>query len=238
MNTKIGITERGDAALDFSWTKKLQPKGNIIISKSINDALINALIAYKDKIIVHITCTGFGGSILEPNVPNKLWTRTQVDKLIAGGFPVKQMVLRVDPIIPTKRGLKTAESVLDLFDTSGIERVRYSFIDMYRHVKDRFQAKSLPLPFNGFCAPDYMINNALDLFRQYGLTYKFEACSENTIHKIGCISQRDFDILGIAEKAGNTGPQRIGCACHSGKIELLTERKKCWHGCVYCYWRN
>ena len=39
----FGITERGDAGLDFEWENHLQP-GNIIISKSLNDKLIEKLV--------------------------------------------------------------------------------------------------------------------------------------------------------------------------------------------------
>lgn len=237
MSVKVGITERGDAGLDFSWTSKLLP-ANIIISKSINNFLIKEVIRQQEKIILHVTCTGFGASILEPNVPNKLWTRLQIVKLIAEGFPVEQLVLRIDPIIPTEQGINTAKGILDLFGDTGIKRVRYSFMDMYKHVKDRFTAKSLPLPYRGFCAPAEMINNALVLFSKYSEKYEFEACAENTQHKLGCISQKDFDIFGITKKAIPNGAQRMGCSCIAGKTELLKKRSKCRHGCIYCYWKD
>jgi len=238
MTIKIGITERGDAGLDFSWVDKLLPAGNILITKSINDVFIKLAVAHKENVIVHVTCTGFGASILEPNVPNKLWTRLQVIKLIAAGFPVQQIVLRIDPIIPTERGIETAKGILSLFEDTGIRRVRYSFMDMYKHVKNRFEDKSLPLPYEGFCAPKTMIDNAMLLFSRNSTKYDFEACAEATIHKLGCVSQRDYDILGITEKAVVSGKQRMGCSCAEGKTELLTRKTKCWHNCVYCYWRS
>jgi len=105
---KIGVTERGDAGLDFSWIDKLY-SANIIISKNLNDTLIDNLIKNKDKIIFHMTCTGYGNTILEPNVPNVLYNRKQIDKLIDLGFPVKQIVLRIDPIIPIDKGMSTVE---------------------------------------------------------------------------------------------------------------------------------
>ena len=71
---KFGITEAGDAGLDFSWADKLLD-GNIIITKHLttkNTQLLKLLIENQDKIILHATCTGFGGTKMEPNVPKPI----------------------------------------------------------------------------------------------------------------------------------------------------------------------
>ena len=84
MINKIGITERGDGGLDFSWADKIKDlKACIVISKNINDKLIKHLLENKSKIILHATITGYGGSILEPNVPYAEWNFSQLNKLIA-----------------------------------------------------------------------------------------------------------------------------------------------------------
>lgn len=66
---KIGITERGDAALDFSWYDKLSTvSGAILITKNITDEFIHRVMqAYQNgyKLIIHATCTGWGQSIIE-----------------------------------------------------------------------------------------------------------------------------------------------------------------------------
>lgn len=85
---KVGITERGDAGLDFSWVEKLLPL-NVIITKNLNDTIIKHLVNNKDKIILHMTCTGLGSTVIEPNVPNVEFTYSQIRKLIKEGFPVK-----------------------------------------------------------------------------------------------------------------------------------------------------
>ncbi|MEG1564710.1 MAG: DUF1848 family protein [Bacteroides sp.] len=234
---RFGITERGDAGIDFSWVDKLLD-ANIIISKYLNDALIRELIAHKDKIIFHTTCTGYGETILEPNVHNLIWTHQQTLKLIERGFPVEQIVLRVDPIIPTKRGIKTMEMVLNFFMDSGIKRVRYSFLDMYPHVKDRFSQAELPLPYSTFCAPKSMIDCAMSIFDLYCDKYEFESCAENTKHQLGCISRKDFNILGINGSAEPAGFQRKGCLCVAGKTELLSSKVQCPNKCLYCYWKD
>jgi DNA repair photolyase len=204
----------------------------------LNNKLIENLISNKDKIIFHCTCTGFGGTVIEPNVPEVESTHKQVQKLITEGFPTQQVTLRVDPIIPTEKGLQTVCNVLDMFKDTGIKRVRYSFLDLYPHVKERFTKADIPLPYNSFTTPKYMINNTLRLLDKYEDTYEFESCAETTKHQTGCISQKDLDILGIDEKIETGGFQRVGCMCATGKTELLNSKKQCSHGCIYCYWRN
>lgn len=235
---KVGITERGDAGLDFTWVNKLL-SANIIITKNLNDTIIEHLINNKDKIILHITCTGLSGTKIEPNVPSVEYTHQQIRNLIQSGFPVNQIVLRVDPIIPLKVVLeRKVRYVLDRFQDTGIKRVRYSFLDMYPHVKERLIEAGINLPYTTFCCPDYMKENALYLLNQYANIYEFEACAENTFHQLGCISQKDLDILGIKEEANPFGFQRKGCMCVAGKTELLSNKKKCSSGCLYCYWKG
>lgn len=113
-NLKIGITEAGDAALDFSWVSKINNvDGVILITKNLTDKLIDEIMKHKNKIILHATCTGMGGTCIEPNVPTYMYQLEQVSKLIATGFPAEKITIRIDPIIPTNKGLQTAQKVID-----------------------------------------------------------------------------------------------------------------------------
>ena len=246
----IGITERGDAGLDLSWLYKLDKlNGAILITKNLNDAFIDSVLLHRESIIVHATITGFGGTILESNVPTLDWSYRQLSKLVAQRFPIDQIVLRIDPIIPTVKGLKVVRSVLDKFKHSGINRVRFSFIDMYPHVKERFKQAGLRNPYEGvlnsFSPPSYMASEAKELFREYTHLYSFESCAEyitkeDNIEPMGCISQKDLNLLGIFEKPDFTRHkgQRHSCRCPGFKTELLSNKAPCAHGCLYCYWRN
>lgn len=59
---KIGITERGDAGLDYTWVTKLNKMdGVILITKNLSDKFIQTVTdCYKSypNIIVHAGCTG------------------------------------------------------------------------------------------------------------------------------------------------------------------------------------
>lgn len=238
---KFGITEAGDAGLDFSWENKLL-EGNIIITKHMtnkNTKLNKLLLENQDKIILHATCTGYGGTKMEPNVPKPYNIYQGICELINNGFPVEHIVLRTDPIIPTKRGIEHAIDSWTLFKDTGITRVRYSIIDMYPHVKERILKEYDKIPFESFRAPQYMINNLLNAIEPFRKYYTFEACAENLPDRIGCISKKDYEILGLDTSTIQAGGfQRKTCACCAGKTELLTNKKRCPSGCLYCYWKD
>ena len=105
----IGITECGDAGLDFSWVEQIPATDfSILITKNINDKFIDEVIKVKNKVIVHATITGMGGTVVEPRVPPAYISIGQLERLIAKGFPAEQIVLRIDPIVPTQKGINTA----------------------------------------------------------------------------------------------------------------------------------
>ena len=245
---RIGITEISDPAFHLDIFDRLY-KGNIIITKNLTPALINKLVENKDKCILHCTCTGMGGSKIEPLVPKMTWTFLQVKKLITDGFPVDHIVLRIDPIVPTEKGIETALSVLNLFKPLGIKRIRISFLDMYNHVKERFNENNIPIPYDTFHADD------LTRWEAYGAINNFcvendlelEMCGEppigtdGSIKTVGCLSQKDIDILGLTDEIVLEGKKdgRKECQCPANKFELIKDKpKQCHNGCLYCYLKN
>ncbi len=262
--TKIGITEQGDAGIDLSWAKKLMNvAGAVLITKNITEDFINYnwyLNNTNYKTIIHCTCTGFGGTELEPNVPEYQDQLNQLKRLIDGGFPIERCVLRIDPIFPTQKGLLkiheviTYAAMLGFFDEvkyGSKIRVRISVIDEYNHVKDRFKKKGWPNVYDSnFQASDKQLEMVIKQLSQYGLTY--EVCAENDLYHlsksvpscahmievIGCISLKDLNIMNLAgySNAGINPQNRNGCHCLAGKTELLSNRRQCSNGCLYCYW--
>lgn len=247
----IGITETGDPSQNFSWMRNLQP-ANIIITKRISNRLANDLLLYEvtKKCILHIGCTGYGGTILEPNVPS--WTETLVSTkhLIKEGFPANQIVLRVDPIIPTPKGIDLAIQIMDKFTKeTDINRIRISFMDMYPHVKQRFIDADIALPYESFHAPESMQAEAAYRISMFVKAHKelnlsIESCAESAwpdIIQSGCISIKDLQILGLQNDIhliGQSG-QRQGCRCPANKKQILTcKPEPCKHNCLYCFWKQ
>lgn len=239
---RIGITEAGEVSFDLSVFDRLY-EGNIIITKRLTDKLNDKLVEHQDKIILHLTCTGYGGTVLEPFVPTVEQTYNKFLQLINKGFPISHVVLRIDPCIPTEKGKDVMISVVETFKDSGIRRVRFSVLDMYNHVKERFIEKGLPIPYDTFHAP---LNDRKELYKilqAYGSNYKFdvEACGEPGIDSVSCLSQKDIDILGLTDKITLIGnkEQRKSCGCPSNKTELLKGKPhQCSNSCLYCFWKN
>ena len=250
---KIGATDGGDAGLDQSWVDKLNTvDGAIVITKNLTQGFRDAVLSNKEKLIVHATTTGYGGTVLEPNVPSVDEQFDSIMALVRFGFPKERIVIRVDPIIPTPKGIKTAEDVIKKFIGAGFSRFRVSIIDMYPHVRERFKQAGLPLPYgeNGFSpnaeqvhAVDEMLMRAFAYYGARSPMPRFEGCAEpglsNVIH-CGCVSGYDLKLLGLSETetADGVGYQRKHCMCYSGKTELLKSNSRCEHGCLYCFWKK
>lgn len=216
----FGITERGDAGLDQSWRTYIGPK--IAITK--NPELIKDI---DSLTIVHCTITGFGGKVIEPNVPRPQDALREYHRLVDQYGP-ERIVLRVDPIV-YKREI-FAENVLK----EAMGRVRISFLDAYPHVRARLAAVFL----NNFIQQT-QFHAPIEWRQEFASRYpEAEICGEPDMKCTGCISERDYKALGLTVPENvTTGRQRKECLCLSTKKELLTKRGQCKHGCLYCYWK-
>lgn len=233
----IGITERGDAALDCEWKTWVQNKNPaILITK--NPLLLASHLLEVDNfnIIVHATITGYGGTILEPNV-------VTIDKAIMGIkalkklLPSEKIVIRIDPIIPTEKGINLAISVLEEINFLGIFRIRISFIDLYPHVLKRFEKENILIEWSSFHTPLATRQNAYLKLQQHSKTV-IEVCGEPNFQCTGCVSEMDCAILKVLIDHRKNNHQRPTCACLSLKKELLNNKKPCIHNCLYCYWKK
>ena len=243
----IGVTERGDAALDTSWESWVfkQRRPAILISKDplkLHSEVTSmaARYGFQPNIIVHCTITGLGGTKIEPNVPI-------VDISLEGYrnfvelLGEDRVVLRCDPIIPTEKCVVFAAS--RVMSKALGTRIRLSFLDMYSHVKQRFIDAGVDIAKLGVkdgslhaSLEDRM--NLVELMKQHvSNPQMLSACGEPGIQSEPCVSKRDCDILGV-ELMPSTSKQRFACHCAANKTELLKTKKPCKHGCLYCYWRS
>ena len=239
---RIGVTESNEIAYNLDAFDRLY-KGNIIITKRLTDKLIEKLIEYKDKIILHLTVTGMGSTRIEPFVPTPQKTLEKLHKLLDGGFPTSHIVLRIDPIVPTRKGMETAMGVLKLFRGLGIKRVRISFLDNYKHVRERFKEIGVELYNGEFHAPLKERLKCLTTIKYCAEECGYEtveACGEPGIDSIPCLSQKDIDILGLTDEISLEGSaeQRTSCNCPANKTSLLKGKpERCLHKCLYCFWK-
>ena len=243
IENRIGVTEAGEIAYNLDVFDRLY-KGNIIITKRLTDKLIEKLIEHKDKIILHLTVTGMGSTRIEPFVPTPQKTLEKLHKLLDGGFTTSHIVLRIDPIVPTRKGVETAMGVLRLFRGLGIKRVRISFLDNYKHVRERFKEIGVELYNGEFHAPLKERLKCLTTIKYCAEECGYEtvgACGEPGIDSIPCLSQKDIDILDLTDEIVLEGSaeQRKSCGCPANKSELLRVKPhRCENKCLYCYWRD
>lgn len=231
----VGITENGDAAVDYSWYNKIGSSlFSVIITKKATPQFVRSVIEKREKIILHLTCTGWGGTQLEPNAYEVEKTRDAFDCLISQGFPIAQIVLRVDPVIPTQQGIERVELVLQAFADSGIKRLRYSFIDNFPRIRSTMHAMGFDLPWETIHASQKQRDLFYSLIVHYP-QFQYESCAEKDEHKLGCISPRDFEVLHLDVPKLKRAHIRPGCLCCTLKTELLESTKLCPIGCAYCY---
>lgn len=240
----IGITERGDAALDTSWINWVS-KGNaaILITKDpikLKNILFEniPIFCYKN-IIMHCTVTGMGGTYLEPNVPAYKDIKSDLMNLKTDfelkGFSLAKLVLRVDPIIPVSPALEEQIKVIeDLGNENYFDEVRISFIDNYYHNRYR-----VSLPWESLHAPLEMRQAAYDKIKQ-ACNLPLNICGEPGFTCNGCVSESDINALGrkIEDYSLVMNGQRQFCSCIAAKKELLNNKHPCAHNCAYCYWKR
>lgn len=244
---RIGVTECGDPSIDLSWVNKVNTvDGIILITKNLTDAVIEKVYLNLDKYIFHITCTGWGKTVIEPNVPKYTEQLDNAKKLLDLGVDVNKIVIRVDPIIPTPRCLNRARRVFDYAVSLGFKRFRVSLLDAFPHVRERFKKMNIAPPYgNNFCPTPEMIADANKMFAELKAEYPdimIESCAEKDLVETdicGCVGKKDIELLGLnVAEADEIGFQRKTCLCCSAKTELLEKKKRCPYKCLYCYWRD
>jgi len=234
--SKIGITERGDAAFNDKWIKWVK-SGNpaVLITKQPN-ILVNKLISndlLDSNIIIHVCITGNGDTVIEPNVP-KYQDSLDDFYYLVDKYGKDRVVLRIDPIIPTEPFLQNSYAVLDAAKTKlgdDLPRVRISFLDNYNHVKERMKELGLETFDYYFHAP---LSTRIKIWNDMG---RPELCGEEGMTSTSCISEIDCKIFGV-EPIKAEHSQRKECGCLGNKHELLNTPKPCNSKCVYCYWKN
>lgn len=234
---KIGITERGDAALNTKWIPWVVCKRPAILITKDPSRLFNIINAGESSqdynIIIHCTITGNGGTDMEPYVPDYK-TSLQGYRKFVEKYGKDRVVLRIDPIIHLEPYIDNSLKVLEeakLMMGDNMTRVRISFMDNYEHVKERM-IKNGQIPFDfSFNAP---LRTRISIWEKMG---KPLLCGEKDMPSVGCISETDCQILNVEPDTKTTG-QRKACQCLNNKLELLNTPQQCEHNCVYCYWKK
>lgn len=259
----IGMTEAGDAGRDLSWFEKLTSDdayaGAILITKYGQSPAFQQKVRELFSIkpcIIHFGCTGWGSTAMEPgNVPPEELI-SSIRSFIDSGFPAENIVLRIDPIIPTPEGLEKAKAVLALSQRiiPDVTRIRISIYDDYHAARAEMIRRGYQ-PIDHITKwknemerrpTERQIQRVAGALMAAAPHQKFELCAEpelndflpDIFHWSGCLSKKDCDIMGITvpDGIGINGQNRFGCRCLMMKKELLSNKRRCPNNCAYCYW--
>lgn len=123
--------------VENSWTSRLT-EINVITTKNLTVEFMDFCVKNKDRIYLHIIINGMGASILEPNIPSVRNMFILVSELIQKGFPQKQILIIVNPILSNDNGLKSLELLLKAFTEFKLLRLRFVRFQLlgYKNVDD------------------------------------------------------------------------------------------------------
>lgn len=139
----ISYYKSGDPTLDLRWVSLLTDI-NVILTKRITDEFIDVCIQNKHRIFLHVNITGMGKTQLEPNIPSVKETFNQLAKLLQQGFPQKQILVIVNPVLSNDNGLRALELLLRVFTEYKLLRLRVVRLQLiqYRFADDKQQEYS------------------------------------------------------------------------------------------------
>lgn len=242
----VYINELGDLACHPAVLAQALAEGKkvVVYTKNLTDEIKGLLLKHRAQTVLHLTITGWGGTMLEPGVP---FPDTQIEamhRLIHAGYPSERITVRLDPIIPNFDGVETAKNVLSKLPTT--IPVISSILQMYdRHAKlfnmfgidkNQYSVKSGKSTFisKDQATKIYSYINPARWHKVSVCGHPYEI--QGAIHD-GCINKKTLELLSLPLVETLTR-QRPGCKCIGRKHQLLNYQHTCTHGCLYCYAHN
>jgi len=164
-----------------SWTNKITDI-NIITTKVITDKFINFVVHHKNKVFIHFVCNGTGGTVLEPNIPNLKQSFYTLKSLIDAGFPQKQILVIIKPVIQNDNGIKSIKLMMQLFSKFKLLKLRYVRIELLRYYKN-----------DTFNKPKETIDNYSSIINtNKNKSYTYEIANKNISKRFKTISSKQI----------------------------------------------
>ncbi len=215
------------------WTKS--PK-NLILRGRLQETLSRYA-----QIYVHLTITGMGGSVFEPQIPAWEETVGLLGAVVEAAKSPERICWRFDPILEAEKNGKEFSNLpyfprlAEAVSAFGIKQVRTSWVSPYKKVTARMAKQGWRLLQK---TPDERRRQAEwmeDVCKQFG--FSLGMCAMEGFPVSRCIDGERFSRLhpgglnGSNEKARG---QRELCGCTKSRdIGWYTDR--CRHVCLYCY---
>lgn len=131
-----------DPTLSYEWINKLT-EINIINTKVLNQEFCDIVLQNKNKIFLHVTISGMGKTPFEPNIPSVKTTFDYLKYLVNNRFPINQILIIINPILPNDNGLKALKLLLKVLTEYRELRLRWVRTNLltYKTVADLYDSK-------------------------------------------------------------------------------------------------
>lgn len=131
-----------DPTLSYEWINKLT-EINILNTKVLNQEFCDIVLQNKNKIFLHVTISGMGKTPFEPNIPSVKTTFDYLKYLVNNGFPINQILIIINPILPNDNGLKALKLLLKVLTEYRELRLRWVRTNLltYKTVADLYDSK-------------------------------------------------------------------------------------------------
>lgn len=204
--------------------------------------LRQALASY-DQVFCHLTITGLGGTLLEPNIPPWGQVVEQLPELVEFIGHPRRLTVRFDPIIHWREygeigsNFPLGRQILERCAAYGTQTIRISFATLYGKVRRRKGWDWYDPPLAERLV---MVRELVSFARPLGLT--IYACSDQGLEEAGAAPSRCIDGGLLAElhpqclpaRAGKDSGQRPECGC-TPSVDIGSYNMRCPNGCRYCY---
>ena len=215
------------------WTKNPH---NMIKPGKLRDILS----AYS-QIYVHLTITGLGKTILEPNIPEWNEIVSMIPNLVEMVNAPERITWRFDPLIEAEKdGTKISNFALfgkiaEKATKHGITSCRTSWVEPYKKVIRRLDKKGIKLTI---LSKEKRQIQAKELEAQAGnLGMDISYCSMEGFSRSHCIDGKLLNRLhpkGFSCSEKRAKGQRKLCGC-TKSLDIGWYSLKCDNGCLYCY---
>lgn len=215
------------------WTKN--PK-NMVLREELKEALS----CYR-QIYVHLTITGMGGSVFEPQIPSWEETTGLLGELVKMTKSPERICWRFDPILEAERGgekfsnLTYFPRLAEAVAPFGIKQVMVSWVSPYKKVIARMAKSGWQLCQK---SPEEKRKQAKlleEVCRRFGFSLRF--CSMEGFPVSRCIDGEILSRLhpdGLSCSQEKARGQRELCGC-TKSLDIGWYTDRCRHSCMYCY---
>jgi hypothetical protein len=215
------------------WTKNPY---NLLYHQNLREVLTTY-----SQLYLHLTITGLGSTILEPNIPPWQDVAAMLPQLVKLAESPERISWRFDPIISADNssGLLNNLPLFSLIAESvkkcGIITCRTSWASPYKKVLQRMKKKGFVLKIPS-CEEKMMQAQQMEKILS-SLDMKLCYCSMEGFERSSCIDGSLLAKLhpeGLLCSVKKAKGQRTLCGC-TESIDIGWYTLKCGHGCLYCY---